>query len=74
MILGQVSRDTFLWVLHLLKCRHGMMQKKTKKGPHNVRPFLCQMLVSQNQNVAGAGKRMITIANRKAVSNRHPHR
>lgn len=56
----------------LLKCRHGKMQKETKKGTHIVRSFLCQMLVSQNQNVAGAGKRMITIANRKAVSNRHP--
>ena len=48
--------------------------ERNKKGTHIVRPFLCQMLVSQNQNVAGAGKRMITIANRKAVSNRHPHR
>lgn len=49
------------------------MQKETKKGTHNVRPLLCQMLVSHNLNVAGAEKRIITIANRKAVSNRHPH-
>lgn len=48
------------------------MQKETKKGPHIVRPFLCQMLVSHNLNVAGAEKRIITIANRKEVSNRHP--